>query len=250
MIPIDSPQSYALVFIIAVICGGLGGFVFELLQTRGGYGDNAGKIEMPKRYGNKPSYWDLGWVASVIIGAVTAVAILYFFPPELTITNNGQPVVYFDVVQLVALSLISGSAGGSFLGAMQARTLARLNEQKAQKVKATAAEKVEQVGKAAEAGTENAVRSALANVRPQLEQIIQGNREAALHTGTASGGDSTGQNGGSQATAPLASSLGLDEALAKIARETSNSFHSRMQEEVVSAKKTISNADDLDKLDG
>jgi hypothetical protein len=79
----------------------------------------------------------LGWVASVTVGAVAAVAAFYIFPPlNLPAVSEGgkivaQAGVQYDVVKTVALSLIVGSIGSVSLAAMQTRALALVKDQQA-----------------------------------------------------------------------------------------------------------------------
>ncbi|MGH3087080.1 MAG: hypothetical protein ACRDSJ_07150 [Rubrobacteraceae bacterium] len=241
---LDSPLSYLAFFSIAAALGGVGGFVFELLQTRGGYGDNAGKIELPHFYGKKNGkalFLDLGWIASVVVGAVTAMAVFYFFPPELTIDAEGQVTTSVSVLQLVALSLISGSAGGSFLGAMQTRVLANVREKEKEKIKVTAEERVERISAVAEVKVEQAVRSEVESLRKSLEQMI---REAYQ---TPPEPDATGnpaaQNSGHAPLTLAKLNLDLGDILNRAADEAKRSVRSSMQEEVSDAREKLSAAD-------
>ncbi len=103
---------------IAIGAGAVGGLVYELLLTRL---RDAGMIELlSKHEGRGRRYFDLGFVSSLIIGGAAAVAFLYFFPP--TDTVNGKVTTReYDAIKLVAVSLIVGSAGGSFFASMQER---------------------------------------------------------------------------------------------------------------------------------
>lgn len=140
----NSLLPYLGILLVAALFGGIGGLAFELLQTRD---KDTGALEQPKmlEQGGR-SYRDLGWFASVILGAIAAVAVLYIFPPQITVdpTGNAAPTVYYDFVQLAALSLIVGSAAGGFLSALQARVLATVNQQRAQVAEAVGAAASEQ----------------------------------------------------------------------------------------------------------
>jgi hypothetical protein len=68
--------------------------------------------------------------ASVIVGAVAAAAFLYFLAPtDTTITQNGATTITraYDPYKLIPASLIVGSAGASFISAMQQKLLALVN---------------------------------------------------------------------------------------------------------------------------
>jgi hypothetical protein len=96
----------------------------------------------------------LNVLTCVVLGGIAAVAILYFFPPIKEVVepgDNGKTVTttFYDLIKLVTLSLIVGSAGTTVLQALQAKALNSVNEQKVGAVAATSG-----------AGTSNLVRSA------------------------------------------------------------------------------------------
>lgn len=132
MVELKGFLDYVLLFSMAALLGGIGGLGFELMQTRRG---QTGLVERPHRP-QAGNYTDWGVVANIIIGAIAAVAVLWVFPPEdkTTVTADGKTTIttQFDIVKLVGLSLIVGSAGSSFLSALQAKALARVKGQEAQ----------------------------------------------------------------------------------------------------------------------
>jgi phosphotransferase system glucose/maltose/N-acetylglucosamine-specific IIC component len=81
MIELKDWQDYLPVFALAAVLGAVGGLAYELLQSRRG---QTGLIEAPHKGPGK--YWDSGWVGSVIVGAIAAVAALWVFPPEVSTT--------------------------------------------------------------------------------------------------------------------------------------------------------------------
>jgi hypothetical protein len=132
MIDLPAPWNWIVMLLVAASLGALGGLAYELLH-RGRKTDE-----------------HLGWITSPVVGAAAALAILYFFPPQIptvTVAEDGTTTTtyVYDVVKLVALSLIAGSAGGTLLIAMQARVVAQVKEQEVQtaeqKVRAVEAEK-------------------------------------------------------------------------------------------------------------
>lgn len=164
----DSVVDIILVIAVAAIAGGIGGFAYQLLQIRG---KETGAIERPHKL--RGNIIDLGWIASVILGAIVAVAALYVFPPlqEVKITAaNGQETTTqnYDVTKLVALSLILGSAGGTFLSALQGRVLSAINEQKAQVAATVGKAQVEQVKNNVAADTKTALQQ---NLLPEIAKI-------------------------------------------------------------------------------
>lgn len=102
---------------------------------------------------------NLGFASSMVLGAVAAVAVSYFFTPEVqvkeVVNHTTKVVTEWQIVKVIPLSLIVGSSGGAFLEAMRSRVLAQVNAQKvvaAQAAGKAAVAQVAQVAKAAAAG--------------------------------------------------------------------------------------------------
>jgi len=135
---VDTTDFWILIATAAAF-GAIGGLIYELLLP---VRRRTGMIELPNivRSGAKPRWVDLGFIASVIVGAVAAVAILFIFPPEISVTVDVDGVSTttksYDLIKLVGLSLITGSAGGSFIAAMQARVLVQVKDAEAASTKA------------------------------------------------------------------------------------------------------------------
>jgi hypothetical protein len=108
-------------------------------------------------------------VSCVFLGAIAAVAILYFFPPTTTETSlSGETVSSYDLVKLVALALIVGSAGAAFLQAMQTRALALASAERTEATKATATEALEGLPKQAEKAAETGIEAAAMQIQDKL----------------------------------------------------------------------------------
>jgi hypothetical protein len=121
MIPIENTSNTVVMLLVAGGVGLIGGVGAGLLEVRG----DAKKA----KEGAKTI------ASSIVLGGIAAIAILYFFPPEEVIgteTVNGvvKSVKEYDLTKLVALALIVGSAGASFLLVMQKRTLALTEAEK------------------------------------------------------------------------------------------------------------------------
>lgn len=119
---VDVTSSWWPALVIAGIAGLVGGLIYELLLTR--FGDS-GMIERLSRINAEDGsrkYFDLGFLASMLIGAVAAIGFLYFMPPT-EILNDAQDVIRreYDAFRLIPAALIVGSAGGAFLTSMQER---------------------------------------------------------------------------------------------------------------------------------
>jgi hypothetical protein len=125
---LDVTDDWWSAIVIAAVCGGIGGLVYDLLLAR--FGDS-GLLERPSRQapgeaaGRK--YFDVGFLASLLVGIVAAVGFLYFLTPEVrTVTDaDGTSDVtrVYDPFKLVAASLIVGTGGAAFITAMRERLL-------------------------------------------------------------------------------------------------------------------------------
>lgn len=111
----------------------------------GGIGGGLIEMRLPPKSGTKS--WKL-FASSVILGGIAAVAILYFFPPQETVTvtvgDESTTTTAYDLTKLVALALIVGSAGAGVLLALQKRTLDLLNAEKEVAANASTAVSVSQ----------------------------------------------------------------------------------------------------------
>jgi len=76
VLELTEPVDYVALFVTAAILGGVGGLVFELLQSRYGH---TGWIELPGR--SRGRFRDWGVWANVLVGAVAAMA-EWVFPPQ------------------------------------------------------------------------------------------------------------------------------------------------------------------------
>jgi hypothetical protein len=113
MIPLNTTGDTVAMLVVAGCVGLIGGI-------------GAGLLEM--RRDPKKAKECAGTIASsILLGGIAAVAILYFFPPEeaTTATVKGATILVkeYNLTKLVALALIVGSAGASFLLVLQKKTL-------------------------------------------------------------------------------------------------------------------------------
>ncbi len=127
MVDLNTTWNTVVMLLVAGGVGLIGGFGAGLLEMRRIAAATTEKL------GTTPpcpreSKW-AGFLSSVVLGGIAAVAILYFFPPVQEVVTpgaGGESVVTtsYDLTKLVALALIVGSAGTGFLQVMQTRTLA------------------------------------------------------------------------------------------------------------------------------
>ncbi len=179
MVELTHTVDYIYMLLIAGGLGAIGGLAAELLLKRS---DNTGTLQLPSRL-KGTHLIELGFPASLIIGAIAAVAILYFFPPvtgTLMPGTNGAPATTtqdYDLVKLVALSLIVGSAGPAFLSTAQSRLASALNAQKVDTAVETGKNQITQVAASAKAAVSGAVQEAVSNHIPgadadQLKAVV------------------------------------------------------------------------------
>ncbi|MGH3081552.1 MAG: hypothetical protein ACRDNH_10525 [Gaiellaceae bacterium] len=185
MVDLESVRDYVWLLIVAAAFGAVGGLAYELLLTRG---SESGGLERPGEREGLSSFYDLGFLGSMFLGAAAAIAVSYFFTPEVQVKveENGTEEIktQWQIVKVVPLSLIVGSAGGAFLSAMQARVLARVKEQEARTARAlteqvaTGSKEVATIATAAavekvEAEAKQAVRIAAQTTPPELAQRLE-----------------------------------------------------------------------------
>jgi hypothetical protein len=180
VVDLESVQDYVWLFVVAAAFGAVGGLAYELLLTRG---QEVGGLERPGKREGVKHYYDLGFFGSMFLGAVAAVAVSYFFTPEVLVTAEEEEAevikTQWQIVKVVPLSLIVGSAGGAFLSAMQARVLARLKEQEVEANKRTALAVNEQLATANKQVATMVATATAEKLQTKAEQAVQ---EAAQST--------------------------------------------------------------------
>ncbi len=120
MIPLNTTGDTVVMLVVAGCVGLIGGIGAGLLEIR--------------RDPDKAKECAGNIASSILLGGIAAVAILYFFPPEetnpVTVKGVTSLVKEYNLTKLVALALIVGSAGASFLLVLQKKTLAIAEAQK------------------------------------------------------------------------------------------------------------------------
>jgi hypothetical protein len=110
---IDVTDDWWLAPLIAAGAGLIGGIAYELIQSR--RGGRTGMIEIPG--GQAGHLVDLGFIASMLLGAIAAAAFLVVYTPvESTVDNVTRE--EYSGIGLIAVSLIVGASGSSVLGAL------------------------------------------------------------------------------------------------------------------------------------
>jgi hypothetical protein len=118
---------------------------------------------------------NLEWPGSVLIGAIASLGVLYFLSPitKTAITlpaGSVKTTSQYDLLKLVSLSAIVGSAGRAFLAAMQARATGLLNQKAVADVKATTPKALEQAQARIGADVEG-VKAQISTLAPELHAL-------------------------------------------------------------------------------
>lgn len=183
MVALSHTINYVVMFLVAAGVGMLGGLAAELLLKRA---ESTGTLEWPHNItGTK--LFALGFPGSLFVGAVSAVAILYFFPPVTETvkpaagTGAAETIREYSLLKLVPLALIVGSAGPAFLATAQSRLMSALNAQKVDALSETAKNQLVQINESAKAAVPGAVRRAVAEQFPDATaKTVQSVTDAAV----------------------------------------------------------------------
>ena len=208
MITLESAWDTVLMLLIAFgvgLLGGIGGAMLEQRQAA------AAAIKSPGK---------LRFAATTLLGGIAAVAILYFFSPEhetVIAVAGKEPATAttYSLTELVALSLIIGSAGPAFLATMQTKTTALLEAQKS--AAATEATATQAIGNVADQASTLA-KASVASAAPKIEEALQ------------------------QASGTTLSTAQVQEVVAKIADEAEASLATDLESHVESAKAQVAEA--------
>ncbi|HEX5989557.1 MAG TPA: hypothetical protein VFY75_05030 [Solirubrobacterales bacterium] len=168
MIELNSTWNTIVMLLVAFGVGLLGGIGAALLEWKKG--------QKEAEDGSTPSKLGfLAVVASVVLGGIAAVAVLYFFPPVTEVKNEGGELLErsYDLIKLVAFSLLVGTAGAAILQSMQSRALGQIEAGRAKAEKATAVDTASKgVASMAEA-VPNAVKASITAPSSDIEQTLQ-----------------------------------------------------------------------------
>lgn len=169
MIDLNTTCNTVVMLLIAFGVGLLGGVGAALLEWKKGQKE-------AEDGGTPPKLGFLAVLASVVLGGIAAVAVLYFFPPITEVKNEAGELTErsYDLIKLVAFSLLVGTAGAAILQAMQSRALGQIEAGKANAEKATAVDTASKgVASMAEA-VPNAVKASITAPSSDIEQTLQG----------------------------------------------------------------------------
>jgi hypothetical protein len=166
MIELDSTWNTIVMLLVALGVGFLGGIGAAFIEWRQRCGSPSAGLPT----------CDPCWSATscIVLGGLAAVAILYFFPPtqEVLVPVEGkepEKTISYNLVELVALALIVGTAGAAFLQALQARTLAIAKAQEAESAKAATLATVADLPQKAQEATRTGITSASDEIKTKLQ---------------------------------------------------------------------------------
>jgi len=98
---------FRMVLLLAIVFGGLGGLVYELVILQG-------SVENPHKVDGAFTY-DLGVWGRILMGSLAAIATLYVFSPE-------------DAYKLIAVSVAAGASGSAVFKSLQSRLEAVISQ--------------------------------------------------------------------------------------------------------------------------
>jgi hypothetical protein len=131
--------SFWLTLLVALVFGGAGGVVYELLILQGAiewpHRTSDTELQEPLPYAVAGNLLDLGVWARVIIGGLAAIAAVWILSPE-------------TALGLVAGAIVAGSAGTSVFRSLQDRLLATLAQKEAAEVRSTSKLQLQKVSEA------------------------------------------------------------------------------------------------------
>lgn len=169
MIELNSTQDTVVMLLVAFVVGLLGGVGAALLEWKKGQKE-AEDGSTPPKLGS------LAVFASVVLGGIAAVAVLYFIPPITEIRNEAGELTErsYDLIKLVAFSLLVGTAGAATLQSMQARAVGQIEAGKANAEKATAVDAATNGVATMAESVPNAVKASITAPSSDIEQTLQG----------------------------------------------------------------------------
>jgi len=242
VIDLGNIADYVRLLAVAAVFGAVGGLAFELLQHRVGLAvgasdssasksgsdpsSDSGEIALPHMVG---PYLSLGVIASLLIGAIAALGALYFFPPAISITvqaadGTSRTGLSYELVKLVGLSLLIGSAGPSVLSTMQGRVLDAVKTQKLATKVNVATRQLDVLKDASVRELDSALKKANTQHRARLTR------------------DAVGVGRGLRSMAEPSASQGIEDSLALISLSAQREFETAMAARVAEAKETIKTA--------
>lgn len=168
MIDLKSTCDTVVMLLVAFSVGLLGGGGAALLEWKKGQKE-------AEDGGTPPKLGFLAVVASVILGGIAAVAVLYFFSPVVEVKNEAGELTErsYDLIKLVAFSLLVGTAGAATLQAMQARALGQIEAGKANAEKVAAVDTASKGVASMAESVPNAVKASITAPSSDIEQTLQ-----------------------------------------------------------------------------
>lgn len=114
MLDVSATGELLLAILIAMVAGGLGGIVSELLLERG-KSRTTGVLMLPDRNGNRV---ELGSAAAIIIGLAAGVAAAALLVPTDDVVVKEVTETQVDILRVIGVSLVAGAAGQAFWAAI------------------------------------------------------------------------------------------------------------------------------------
>lgn len=168
MIELHSTCNTVVMLLVAFCVGLLGGIGAAFLEWKKGQKE-------AEDGGTAPKLGFLAVLASVVLGGIAAVAVLYFVPPITEVRNEAGELTErsYDLIKLVAFSLLVGTAGAAILQSMQARALGQVEAVKAKAEKAVAVGTASKGVASMAESVPNAVKASITAPSSNIEQTLQ-----------------------------------------------------------------------------
>jgi len=169
MIELKTTQDTVGMLLVAFAVGLLGGVGAALLEWKKGQKE-------AEEGGTSPKLGAFAVFASVVLGGIAAVAVLYFVPPITEVRNEAGEFTErsYDLIKLVAFSLLVGTAGAAMLQSMQARAVGQIEAGKANAEKATAVDVASNGVATLAESVPNAVKASITAPSSDIEHTLQG----------------------------------------------------------------------------
>jgi hypothetical protein len=168
MIELNTTCNTVVMLLVAFGVGLLGGVGAALLEWKKGQKE-AEDGDTPPKLGF------LAVFASVVLGGIAAVAVLYFFPPITEVKNEAGELTErsYDLIKLVAFSLLVGTAGAAMLQSMQSRAVGQIEAGKANSEKVAAVDTASKGVASMAESVPNAVKASITAPSSDIEQTLQ-----------------------------------------------------------------------------
>lgn len=237
MLEVSGFWDYSWIVLWAGALGAIGGWAGTLVPQPGPE-DAAPGAARPS-----PPAW-----AAALLGGVAAGIALAFLTPTETRALAGVETTRVDVLKLVGVSLVVGTAGSAVIRAAQARILATINAEKAEQTRKQGVQQLEQTKDSALNAAESTVRDVLNQVAEEAQTQI----DASARQTSPELEDALREHFGDQLPENLAAvvssaeetepAVDLDQVVDQAAEQAKSILEQAIEPQVASAKQAVDSA--------